>query len=191
MRLIRVAICQIESHPAIYTSHLAYLEEPFVPKDGSLSKLGTQGVNVQHLQTNSLRKYIDWQSSRILGILEFLGRLTPTPDLVLFPEGSITIQGLPRIAERSAETGAVVLAGSHTPLQNPDAKRIYDEIGLVKEDTRRIFKTNTRNALPIIALGKTKVIPKRLKSVFETSLVESHAQCRHFALRPSMLQAKP
>lgn len=30
MRTVRVALCQLESHPAIYSGHIAYPEEPFV-----------------------------------------------------------------------------------------------------------------------------------------------------------------
>jgi len=41
---MRIAICQIESHPALYVGNFAYQEKPFVPKptDASLSRLGTK-----------------------------------------------------------------------------------------------------------------------------------------------------
>ena len=44
MRNVRLALCQIECHPAIYSSHISYLEEPFVPNNisSSLSILSTR-----------------------------------------------------------------------------------------------------------------------------------------------------
>src|SRR2546426_7140760 len=46
MRNLRVALCQLESHPAIYGGHVALAEEPFVPYGDrwSLSRLGNKGI---------------------------------------------------------------------------------------------------------------------------------------------------
>jgi hypothetical protein len=171
MNLIRVALCQIECHPAIYASHLAFLEEPFLSKEGSLSKLGTQGINVQPLQTAILDDYLKWQIARVQGILEFLAGITPVPDLILFPEGSLPIQCLPSVAEWSARLGAAVLAGTHTPLQNPVARQHYREVGLRREDLGKVLRRQARNVLPLITSGKTILLRKRRLSVFEKSSV--------------------
>jgi hypothetical protein len=52
MRNLRVALCQLESHPAIYSGHVAFAEEPFVPLGDrwSLSRLGNKGIDVDTLQ---------------------------------------------------------------------------------------------------------------------------------------------
>jgi len=39
MRNLRVAWCQLESHPAIYGGHVAFAEEPFVPLGGRVCQL--------------------------------------------------------------------------------------------------------------------------------------------------------
>ena len=66
MRVIRVALCQFESHPALYTGHIAYPEEPFVPgPDGaSLSRLGAKGIDVLALQEHCRVEYSRWNTAR-------------------------------------------------------------------------------------------------------------------------------
>ena len=52
MRNLRVALCQLESHPAVYGGHVAFAEEPFVTFGDrwSLSRLGNKGIDVHTLQ---------------------------------------------------------------------------------------------------------------------------------------------
>ena len=51
MRNVRVGIVQLQCHPAIYASHIAYIEEPFPPgSEGSLSVLGAKQLEVSPLQ---------------------------------------------------------------------------------------------------------------------------------------------
>ena len=59
MRALRVALCQIESHPAVSSGHVAYTEEPFVPLPNgpSLSQISAKGINVQALQEHCSMEY--------------------------------------------------------------------------------------------------------------------------------------
>ena len=67
MRRLRVALCQIESHPAVYSGHLAHTEEPFVPPPNgpSLSRLSAKGIDVQALQEHCGMEYAAWLERRL------------------------------------------------------------------------------------------------------------------------------
>src|SRR5215831_13655564 len=99
MRIIRLAICQISCHPALYPSHLHFLEEPFLPASGgpSLSSLHSKGLPVGALQALCLSEYCAWANLRLERILDHLTK--HNVDIVIFPEGSIPIGGL-HLAQR-------------------------------------------------------------------------------------------
>jgi hypothetical protein len=83
--MVRVALCQLENHPSIYGGHVAYLEEPFVPRaDGwSLSRLGAKGIDVHALQDRCKAEYASWSEARLRSVVDFLRRVEPAPDIVL------------------------------------------------------------------------------------------------------------
>jgi len=117
MRIVRVAICQLESHPALYSGHVAYPEEPFFPTEsGSLSRLGVKGIDVHALQDHCRTEYVAWARARVESIVDFLSHLDPPPDLVLFPEGGVPLEALALLKSWSASRGVTVLAGTHTPV---------------------------------------------------------------------------
>src|SRR5690348_6015833 len=132
MRSVRVVLCQIEAHPALYTSHIAYLEEPFVPPHNgpSLSLLASKGVNVEGLQALCLREYRTWASQRLEQILGDLSKIEPAPDIIVFPEGSIPLDSLESASAFSLDRRSNIFAGTHTPLRNSEAKQIYDKVGV-------------------------------------------------------------
>ncbi len=176
MRIIRIAVCQIECHPALYTGGVGPLEEPFNPENVSLSGLSMRGLQVDALQGICRREYLRWQQVRLESILKFLGDLEPAPDVVLFPEGSIPIEGLKLIGEWSASTGTSVLAGSHTPLFTAEAKAIYRQIGLPIRRLTQLRETGNRQVLPLVRSGKVALIRKRLLSPFERSSIPESPQ---------------
>ncbi len=171
MKTVRIAICQLESHPALYFGAAALLEEPFVPAHNkpSLAKLGARGIDVISLQQGCLEHYLGWNQVRIASVLTFLETVAPLPDLVLLPEGSIPIELLPSVGEWSSKTGATVLAGTHTPRRTPHAQECYRAIGLDAKGMRQLFKYQSSNVLPLIRTGHAVIIPKRHASPFETS----------------------
>src|SRR5947209_6760541 len=121
MRKVRFAICQLECHPAIQASLLNYLTEPFVPGQSSLSLLSTKGLDVSQLEVLCRDQYLAWHTARVASVLDFLGSVNPTPDIVLFPEASLPIELLGAVTQWSASTGATVLAGSHSPRRTAKA----------------------------------------------------------------------
>ena len=93
MKTFRIAVCQIESHPANYFGYTAPLEEPFItrPDTASLALLSTKGLEVSQLQSVCLREYTEWSKGRFSSIIDFLKAIEPAPDIVLFPEGSVPL----------------------------------------------------------------------------------------------------
>jgi len=168
-RVIRVALCQIECHPAIYSGHIAYPEEPFVPgpNSGSLSRLGTKGIDVGTLQTLCRVEYAAWQQARIQQIIDYLRSLHPAPDIVLFPEGALSPECLPAISAWSGESGATVLGGTHTPITTPSGLRHYSNIGVSAKERKRAARAPS--VLPLFRNGKVVLISKQLSSPFERS----------------------
>lgn len=171
MRALRVALCQIQSHPAIYAGHTAFPEEPFLPtfESGSLSKLGLKGIDVHAIQELCRTEYARWSRARLGAILRFLKSLDPVPDLVIFPEGGVDLESLSAIRDWSRETGATVLVGTHTPLSTPAALRWYSDLGVSASQRKRAPQGSTGSVLPLVRDGKVQLIPKRRASPFETT----------------------
>src|SRR5438093_5838646 len=132
MSTVRVALCQLECHPAIYASHLAYLMEPFVPSgnESSLSQLGTKGFDVLDLQKYCLDKYLSWHEARLRSVLDFLAHFDSVPDIVLFPECSMPVECLSSAGAWSSGTGATILAGTHSLQSDPSSGRRYADMGI-------------------------------------------------------------
>src|SRR5438046_950471 len=156
MNVVRIAICQIETHPAVYLSHIAYLEEPFVPiaRDVCLSHFATRGIEVHDIQQQCRDEYLRWAEQRLYAVLGELSRLTPPPGLVLFPETAIPIEHLPSLAKWSSENSAVILAGTHTPLSTTEAKKIYRQLGIDSGQVNQLTQKSRRSELPQFVSGK-------------------------------------
>ena len=190
MTTLRIAVCQVECHPAIFASNVNYVSEPFVPVVGqpSMSLLSGRGLDFAGLETLCRDQYLAWHEARVAAVLQFLRGLDPPPDVVLFPEGSIPLELLRPIAEWSALTGCTVLAGSHTPRRSPKSLGRYLSLGIAKDVVQKVFRYGSTNTLPIIRRGEVTLVPKRLLSPFERSIVSAPA--RELPLvRPYELQA--
>lgn len=175
MATLRVALCQLECHPAIFAGNVNYLNEPFVPGLGkpSLSLLTTRGLDVASLEALCREQYLTWHDARVAVVLEFLRGLDPPPDVVLFPECSVPIELLRRMVDWSALTGTTVLAGSHAPRRSPKMVARYVSAGLEKDAVNRLFRYGSTNTLPFIRAGEVTLVPKRLLSPFERSIVSA------------------
>lgn len=172
-RIVRIALCQIESHPALSVSHVNYLEEPFVPfpEGVSLSQLSAKGLDVDCLFQHCLDRYSAWSHMRLSSILEALDRIQPPPDLVIFPEGAVPLFSLSTISEWTTRNGNTVLAGTHTPMRTPEALAAYSKIGIRKGQIDRIALRGVRNIMPLVRSGKTKLIEKTKLSPFEREII--------------------
>ena len=175
MALVRVAICQLECHPALIASHLHLSEEPFLPRSAltSLSQLATKGIPVDDLMAHCLDEYTRWSDMRLRGLLSALDELNPTPDLLVFPEGSLLIPNLSLAADWSARHGSVVLAGSHTPTKTLESLATYKSIGISKGQVERLSSRGSRNVLPLLRGGKAKLLEKAASSPFERQVTSS------------------
>lgn len=173
MSILRVCLCQLESHPAFYTGAVAYLEEPYVPHtgEGSLSRLGSRSIDVVALQDHCRQEYLAWSIARIRAVIAFIGALDPPPDLVLFPEGGVPIQGLSDLQTWSHVSGATILAGTHTPLSTAAASRCYETVGITRK--RRKRELQAASVQPLVRAGKVVLLPKLVASPFEKTDVSA------------------
>lgn len=172
-RIVRIALCQLESHPALSVSHVNYLEEPFVPlpEGVSLSQLSAKGLDVDPLFQHCLDKYSSWSHTRLSSVLDALDRIPQPPDLVIFPEGAVSLFSLSTITEWTKRNSNTVLAGTHTPMRTPEALAAYSKIGIRKGQIDRIALRGVRNIVPLVRSGKTKLIEKTKLSPFERDII--------------------
>ena len=172
-KIVRIALCQLETHPALSVSHVNYLEEPFVPSpEGvSLSQLSAKGLDVDYLFQLCLDRYSTWSHVRLSSVLEALDRIQPPPDLVIFPEGAIPLFSLGTICEWTVRNKNTVLAGTHTPIRTPTALAAYAKIGIRKGQVDRVSLRGAKNIMPLVRAGKTKLIEKTRLSPFEREII--------------------
>ena len=177
MPALRIAIFQIRCHPALYAGHINYPEEPFVPAPGetSLSQLGAKGVLVDPLHEYCLQEYSRWERARISSVLDCVSGFGRRPDIVVFPEYSIPIGTLPDLSQWSGETGATVLAGTHTPLVSVEAKSAYAQIGISSAHVDRVSHRSNACVLPLIIAGKARLLRKKSSSPLEFSVASRNS----------------
>ena len=189
MRNLRLAICQLECHPALYTGHISCQEEPFVPTVGapSLSSLSTSGVQVDNLQALCLHKYNDWALSRLQQLLEELEKLEPTPDILLFPEGAIPISGLESLKMFSDSPACSIFAGTHSPQRSAQATQEYRKIGVRSDRINKLIGRGVRNILPIFSNSKVRIVEKQLHSPIEHSIISTRSITNSPILKPQVI----
>ncbi len=161
---VRIALCQLEVHPALYLGDVGYLEEPFPPpkkKSVSLSGLARVGVATDKLQEHCLRTYTRWQERRIEAVLAHLEVSGTAPDLVMFPEGSVPVDLLPVIGEWSKKHKNTVLAGSHSPSFTIRSRQIYKSLGVSETAMAQLEKHESENALALFRSGVLELQAKR------------------------------
>jgi len=175
--ILRVAICQLTCHPAIYVGHQMWLEEPFIQEDRkcTLSYLSIRGFKVEDLLLRCKNTYLEWHSQRIMGVLGFLKTLTPPPSIVVFPEGAIPFQCLSTIQAYSSENEVTVFAGTHSLQRLKELTKIYKSIGVKDASIQKLLaKGSELNGVAAIFVhGKVFMAPKRLFSPFESTDISS------------------
>ena len=170
---LRVVVCQLTCHPAIYTGQQMWLEEPFIPENRThtLSYLSVQGFKVDHLLEKCKETYIAWHTDRLSGVLEFLKTLHPIPSLVIFPEGSIPYQCLTLIHAFCSETKATIFAGTHSFQRLKELRQIYNVIGVKERTIEKLHKkaAEVNGIAPIFIHDKVFMVPKKIFSPFEST----------------------
>jgi len=149
-RCARVAIVQIECHPAAYLPSVLPMEEPFISDAASLAELTLAGFQTSDLHQTCLRTYTEWQAGRIHATLEFLSALDPPPDVVVFPEYGVPWQCLPLLRAFARSSGAIVFAGTHTFQRTDRARTVYREIGLEETALRRVYQVSQKQLVPVL-----------------------------------------
>jgi tetratricopeptide (TPR) repeat protein len=129
---IRLAVCQIECHPAIKVGNRDYTCEPFVPSaDTNLSLASlSNDFNIIDLQEQCKEEYLNWHTYRLKNILNFFKSLKEIPDIIVFPEGSIPLTVLPLLRDFAAQNKKTILAGTHSLCLTGQWERIYKRLGM-------------------------------------------------------------
>lgn len=139
-REITVALVQIECHPALRIGSNDYLAEPFIDERGlCLAALASNGLAVDHLKLRCKDEYLGWHAARLDSIVDWLCNLRQSdfPDVIVLPKWSVPRQLLRCIAKVQARTksqhdihGPLILAGSHSFEQAPNAVDEYRNLGI-------------------------------------------------------------
>jgi tetratricopeptide (TPR) repeat protein len=168
---IRIAVCQIECHPALVVGDRDYLAEPYLvgKHDVCLADISRFALNVSEIQERCRVAYLDWHSKRLAGILTWLTTLNPLPHIVTFPECSIPIHDLHMLREFARDTKAAVFAGTHTFRNIERDAEHYRALGIrgLKESRSRFRSLAGSTILPVFCGDKTHHHVKGLPAAFE------------------------
>lgn len=157
LRKIRVAVVQLESHPAFTIGRTDFLSEPFFSHVRCLSLLVEHGFDAaKDLRRICRDRYLLWAETRMRGIIRWFKERFPQnadnawadmPDIVVFPEGGVPRQHLHLLVEFARDTGTVVFAGTHCFDAEEEAVQDYNRLGIVHQE---------ENGNPI-AVGRSEV----------------------------------
>ncbi len=166
---IRIAVCQLTCHPAIIVNDRNFLREPFVPIKGSpsLSDLSRHSLDVVSLQSECERQYLDWHSRRLVCVLDWLARIEPPPDVVVFPECSVPIHDLHIVRSFASSHDAIVFAWTHTLRMTEEDRKHYEALDIPKRRRRDWQARAGETVLPIFCGKDTFAHVKAVPSVFE------------------------
>lgn len=167
----RVAVCQLECHPALTIADFDYLREPVVPPDRSLSLAGLSrhSLDFAGLQGECERRYLAWHEARVQAVLAFLASFTKVPDLIVFPEASLPLSLLPAVRAFARTHKATVFAGTHALRLTHASRQQYTDLGL-KTSTQKTWAGQPwpcTAVLPIFNGDKSSFHRKKVPSVFE------------------------
>ena len=172
LQSLRIAVCQIGCHPALAIGDRDYMAEPFLPKRGTsmLADFARQSLDMSALQETCRETYLDWHTTRITGIIEWIKSLNPCPNIVVFPEGSIPSELLTYLRNVSQELGITIFCGTHTLKVTHEQIKLYKSLGLTQHDLNRLNQVRqfaSVSVLPIFSGDETFFHPKRVPSIFE------------------------
>lgn len=167
----RIAVCQLDSHPALAIGDIDYLGEPLphLPRERTLAGLSRHSIDVAELQGRCAQQYKAWHAQRIGHVLQWLSRLNPIPELVVLPEGALPIELLPPVREFAIEWGVTVFAGTHTLRLTHQAAMQYKNLG-IKHSVLKSWGERQQSCtavLPIFTPNCSYFHLKALPSVFE------------------------
>jgi len=145
---VRIALVQLECHPALAVDHDDWLSEPFLSKiGGPLRRLAEQRFpNAEHLRKLCRREYLHWSEHRLRGVCDWFRErfsvrepLNEMPDILVFPECGVPLENLHILKEFAQETKTIIFAGTHSfPVDGaltpkPTAANIYQDLGIINQ----------------------------------------------------------
>ncbi len=169
--ITRIAVCQLEAHPALRNADRNFLGEPFCPDPSqpSLTDLSRYAIDVADARRACEKRYIEWSGNRIRLVLEWLSRLSPPPHIVVFAEGGIPPTELHFARDFAQAHDAVVFAGTHTFSLTKAAEKLYRSLGIRRSDLKRLEDQDGKllNVLPIFSSRTSEFHLKTRPAVFE------------------------
>lgn len=159
---MRVAYCQIGSHPAYIGRYGTYCKEAFIDSNGSI--LGqSREKTIEDICKKIESQYYSVFSNKLEQVLNSL--TAQGIELLVFPEYSIPASSLYQLYEFSSRENCICVAASHTvqTINSP----IYDKINM----TIDIDKAISLSCCPIIfPNGNTVPVFKKYKSKWESNM---------------------
>lgn len=129
---LRVAIAQINSPLTYCCTSGSYLENPVIYKKGETSLIELPSIDIVRKLRSEIQNYnLSNTQKKLIAILKFCK--VNAIDLVVFPEYSIPVQLLEICYRYSKETQSVVIAGSHSVVNNHQSKTIYENCELMND----------------------------------------------------------
>ena len=171
---ISLAVCQIESHPALKLGDINYLCEPFIPLEDTnlfLGSLARDNLGTKDLQEMCRSEYLEWHKYRIKAVLEFLKTLEELPDVIVFPECSIPLPILPYIKDFAAQNNKTVFGGTHTLCLTGRWEKEYKRLGM-ETQTKKKWASKSYVVTPVLTIfngSKTFFRRKHNPSIFEAT----------------------
>ena len=177
---LRVAVCQLECHPAVVVGDHDYMAEPFISLGEAplLAELSRHSLDVADLQRVCRERYVEWHQRRLIEVLAWLQKLDPIPEIVVFPECSVPLEALFSMREFAVEHEVAVFAGTHTPRMTHHNAKQYKTLGIKKHALEGWGSTLRHHAalLPVFCGQKSFFHLKQVPSIFERVDVSKNPQ---------------
>ena len=201
-KAIRIAVCQLESHPALRVADRNLLAEPFSPNDKTptLAELARHSIDIASLRRDCESQYTEWCGERLRLVLAWLSQLDPPPHVVVFPEGALPPSVLHFARTFAQEYEAVVFAGTHTLCLTQSHSKMYKSLGIARRALKDLDNQpgEALNIQPIFSASQSIIHVKSRPSVFETTEVTRSSasspttiQCIDFSSRGIRLSILP
>src|ERR1051325_5346563 len=165
---LRIAVVQLESHPAFAIEHTDWLGEPFFsPTIACLKQLEANGfAAAEDLRELCRSRYLSWAEHRLKGVLSWFKerfaseKFLEMPDIIVFPEGGVAREHLTHLVDFAKETKAVIFAGTHTFEVSDTAKKAYEKLGIVFQN-----ETTSQEITDATHAEATRILNKDLGSI--------------------------
>jgi hypothetical protein len=161
---IRIAIAQLACHPSLTVGATDLSAEPLSPSSGDpiVASLIEHGFPIRDLAERFRIRYQQWHLTRVLSVLHSLyvcddtAKHPESPDMVVFPEGSIPMGFLPFLSAVAQAYNTTIFAGTHAFKPN-EGRGIADYYDMMNdkdfhEQFRQEFEAVDERALDTVSI---------------------------------------